>query len=264
MEEREYLLVKRKVRELVEVDLTHYKSRQVQRRLSALLARSGYSSWTQYFRHLEGDAQALRKFKSYLTINVSEFFRDSSKWAYMGEQVLPQLLQGRARMRIWSAGCSHGAEPYTLAMLLDELSAYPRGHRILGTDIDRGMLDQARGGGPYTEDDVKNVGEDRLRRYFDRDGDDYWVKPTLRSRITFCHHDLLNDPFEEGFDLIVCRNVVIYFTAETKSLLYRRFTEALRIGGVLFVGGTEIISSARELSLHSFHISFYRRNGTGV
>jgi len=260
MDDREYTLVKKRVRDLVEVDLNHYKAPQVRRRLSALLVRSGQKTWSQYFRQLEGDPEALRGFKNYLTINVSEFYRDAPKWAYLEEKVLPELLKKRTRMRIWSAGCSHGAEAYTLAMILDQARSFSRGHYILATDIDRGMLDVGRRGGPYSADDVKDVEKDVLRRYFDHNGDGYLVKPTLRSRVNFRHHDLLNDPFEKDFDLIACRNVVIYFTRETKRMLYRRFADALRPGGVLFVGGTEIISSVKELPLRSFHISFYQKH----
>jgi len=260
MDDRAYMLVKKRVRELVEVDLNYYKAPQVRRRLDALLSRSGHGTWSRYFQQLEGDPQALREFKNYLTINVSEFYRDANKWVCLAEKVLPELLRKRTRMRIWSAGCSHGAEAYTLAMILDQVSSFPRGHYILATDIDRGMLDVGRRGGPYSADDVRGVKKDVLRRCFEQNGDGYLVKPALRSRVTFRHHDLLNDPFEEDFDLIACRNVVIYFTQETKSALYRRFADALRPGGVLFVGGTEIIPSVKELPLRSFHISFYRKH----
>jgi len=259
MEEGEYLLVKRKVMELVQVDLDSYKSRQVQRRLDALLARSGYPTWHAYLRHLQDDGEARRAFKDYLTINVTEFFRDAHKWQYLQENVLPALLRQRRRLRIWSAGCSHGAEPYTLAILLDELTGAGAGHYILATDIDQAVLTTAQRGGPYPAADVKAVTPGRLRRYFVAQGDGYAVRPDLRQRVTFRSHNLLLDPFEEDFDLIVCRNVVIYFVDEAKRALYRRFAQALRPGGVLFVGGTEIVPAMPGVPLASLAISFYRR-----
>lgn len=257
MDEREYILVKRNIRELLEINLDDYKSRQMQRRLKAQLARSGFRTWQRYFSHLKEDPEALQAFKNYLTINVSEFFRDPHKWEHLASKVLPPMLKNGARLRIWSAGCSHGAEPYTLAMLLDDLSSSPNHHRILATDIDRAMLDRAREGGPYTADDVRHVAKRRLARCFERKDDGYWVKPFLRTRVSFRQHNLLEDAFEKRFDLIVCRNVVIYFVEETKRMLYRQFAESLRTGGVLFVGGTEIISSLSELPLQSIAISFY-------
>ncbi len=259
MEDSEYTIVKRKVMELARLDLNNYKSRQVQRRLDSLLARSGYSTWQAYLAHLQNDRDALQAFKNYLTINVTEFFRDPLKWEYLEKSVLPTLLSERRRLRIWSAGCSHGAEPYTLAILLDELTGAATRHHILATDIDEAMLATARRGGAYPAAEVKAVTPARLARYFEAQGDTYTVRPDLRGRVTFRAHNLLHDPFEGDFDLIVCRNVVIYFVEETKRALYQRFAQALRPGGVLFVGGTEIVPAMPALPLGNIAISFYRR-----
>jgi len=259
MDERDYSLVQRRVLELTRVDLNNYKSQQVQRRLNTLLARSGHATWQAYLAHLQRDREALQSFRDYLTINVTEFFRDAPKWEYLERTVLPELLRHRRRLRIWSAGCSHGAEPYTLAILLDELSGAATRHHILATDIDEAMLATARRGGGYPAAEVKAVTPARLARYFEAQGDTYTVRPDLRGRVTFRAHNLLHDPFEGDFDLIVCRNVVIYFVEETKRALYQRFAQALRPGGVLFVGGTEIVPAMPALPLGNIAISFYRR-----
>jgi len=256
---REYAFIKRRVKELTAIDLSNYKTRQMQRRLKALIARSGFSSWREYLRHLESNAEALGAFKSYLTINVSRFFRDTEKWTYLAKRVMPALLKERHRLRIWSAGCSHGAEAYTLAIILDELQRGVAGHYILATDIDSAMLSKARQGGPYSREDIEDLNKTRLQKYLEKRDGAYWVPPSLRSKVKFRHHDLLNDPFERSFDLIVCRNVVIYFIDETKKELYSRFAASLRKGGILFVGGTEIIPTIPGLPLHSMAISFYRR-----
>ena len=242
---REYAFIKRRVKELTAIDLSNYKTRQMQRRLKALIARSGFSSWKEYLR--------------YLTINVSRFFRDTKKWTYLANRVMPALLKERHRLRIWSAGCSHGAEAYTLAIILDELQRGVAGHYILATDIDSAMLSKARQGGPYSREDIEDLNKIRLLKYLEKRDGAYWVPPSLRSKVKFRHHDLLNDPFERSFDLIVCRNVVIYFIDETKKELYSRFAASLRKGGILFVGGTEIIPTIPGLPLHSMAISFYRR-----
>jgi chemotaxis protein methyltransferase CheR len=255
----QYELVRRKVLALVNIDLAHYKSRQMQRRLNALLTRSGKASWEEYFLHLERNPEALRSFKAYLTINVSRFFRDRPKWDHLAGQVLPELLQERRRLRIWSAGCSNGAEAYTLAMILHDLGAIDTGHYILATDIDTDVLEKAKQGGPYTREDVQEVPTHHLATHFDVEDEFYRVRPDLRARVRFRHHDLLNDPFEKSFDLIVCRNVVIYFTDEAKKTLYRRFADSLREGGILFVGGTETIPSLHRLPLRPTAISFYRK-----
>ena len=173
-------------------------------------------------------------------------------------------MRGRPKLRVWSAGCSHGHEPYSLAITLAEVTGFYRRHYILGTDIDRSALERAQTGGPYTDEEATKVPPPLLDRYFARHpsgnhGDGHYIIESLRRRMSFRYQNLLADPFERGFDLIVCRNVVIYFTAEVKDRLYKRFYEALRPGGVLFVGGTEIISKASDLGFETAGISFYRR-----
>ncbi|HHX43191.1 MAG TPA: protein-glutamate O-methyltransferase CheR [Chloroflexi bacterium] len=258
MEDTEYLYIQREVKRLVRVDLDHYKRPQVQRRLDTLLARSGYPTWQAYFAYLRTNQEAMQGFRDYLTINVTEFFRDPQKWQYLEQNILPELLRQRQRLRIWSAGCSHGAEPYTLAILLDELGGGAR-HHILATDIHRAVLAKAQQGGPYLANEVRAVTPARLARYFVAHGESYTIRPELRSRATFRAHNLLLDDFDEDFDLIVCRNVVIYFVEESKRALYQRFAQALRPGGVLFVGGTELVPALPNLPLSNVAVSFYRR-----
>lgn len=260
MHTAEHALIKREVLKLTGVDLNHYKTAQMQRRLQAYLKRSGFADWPSFFRALRSDPTALEKFKAYLTINVSSFFRDAVRFRYLHERILPELLRERAKLRVWSAGCSRGQEPYSLAILLTELTGPHRRHYILATDIDRPALQWARAGGPYTAEEVKDVPPAWLQRYFVQRDDGYWVTDALKRKVQFREHNLLSDPYEKDFDLIVCRNVVIYFTAEVKQELYRRFRDALRPGGVFFVGGTEIVLNARELGLEMAGISFYRRS----
>ena len=262
MNTQEYSYVKREVLKLTGVDLSSYKAPQVQRRLKTFLLRSGHDTWTGFFRALRNDQVALSDLKDYLTINVSAFFRDPDKFEHLRESILPELLRGRTTLSVWSAGCSHGHEPYTLAILLAEASGLYRRHQILATDIDNSALERAKAGGPYSTDEVANVPPDLLARYFKEvPKDSYQAIEQLRRKITFRYHNLLSDPFESSFDLIVCRNVVIYFTAEIKTQLYRRFSDALRPGGVLFVGGTEFLPQASELGFKSAGFSFYRLDG---
>lgn len=263
MHTAEHALIKREVLRLTGVDLDHYKTAQMQRRLQAYLKRSGHPDWPTFFRALRNDPVALEKFKAYLTINVSSFFRDIERFRHLHQAILPELLRARSKLRVWSAGCSRGQEPYSLAILLAELAGPLRRHYILATDIDRSALEWARAGGPYTAEEVKDVPPSWLQRYFTHRDGAYWVTEELKEKVQFREHNLLSDPYEKDFDLIVCRNVVIYFTAEVKQRLYRRFRDALRPGGVFFVGGTEIVLNARELGLEMVGISFYRRNNSG-
>lgn len=260
MEPLEYNFIKREILSLTSINLDHYKSVQMQRRLKTYLLRSGQKNWKNFFLNVRDDPIALRHLKDYLTINVSSFFRDQDKYDYLKKTILPELLHHRSQLRVWSAGCSQGQEPYSIAMMLAEMTGSHRRHYILATDLDRSALDRAETGGPYPAGDVTNIPVTLLQNYFTTQDGGYWVDENIRRRITFRQHNLLTDPFENEFDLIICRNVVIYFTAPVKEQLYRRFYEALRPGGMFFVGGTEIVSKASDIGFETIGISFYRRH----
>jgi len=253
-----YALFTQKVKQLTGIDLSRYKSNQMERRLGTMMRRVGVDGYATYARLIERDATALKELKEFITINVSEFFRNPEKFDELKGSILPQLLQQSPRLNIWSAGCSNGAEPYTVAMILDELTPGVQ-HRILATDLDEEVLKAARAG-VYQERDLKSVSDGVRRRYFTLSGEAWQVKPAILSRVEFRQHNLLRDPFESGFDLIICRNVVIYFTEETKDELYRRFHQSLRSGGLLFVGGTESILRARDLGFTPVAPFFYQKS----
>jgi chemotaxis protein methyltransferase CheR len=141
--------------------------------------------------------------------------------------------------------------------MLDEelpLSTY----YLAATDLDRGALQRARERGPFTVDEVKNMTHEQRTKYM-REQKGFYVSENIARRVTFKEQNLLEDRFEKDFDLIVCRNVVIYFTNEAKSLLYAKFHAALKPGGILFVGGTEIIPRPQEFGFRNFGISFYEK-----
>ncbi|MEW6723421.1 MAG: protein-glutamate O-methyltransferase CheR [Bacillota bacterium] len=260
MENQAFLRFATRVHHLIGLDLTCYKSRQMLRRLSTLMNRVGVAGFDDYARLLEESPERLKEFRDFITINVSEFLRNPGKFEELKSNVLPQLLARKRQLNIWSAGCSNGAEPYSLAMLLDELTP-GRPHRILGTDIDEEILKVAREG-LYTADDIREVSPARRARYFRAHGEQFRVVDALRSNVHFAVHNLLKDPFPMEMDLIVCRNVVIYFTDKAKDQLYRNFHQSLVPGGILFVGGTESMFNAREIGFEPMAPMFYRRTGT--
>lgn len=263
MNDLEYNFIKKNTLALTGINLNSYKAPQMQRRLTAYLTRSGQSDWPRFFRLLRTDPVALQKFRDYLTINVSSFFRDWEKYQFLRQTVLPDLLKNRASLRVWSAGCSRGQEAYSVAILLAEAGQSDRSHQVVATDIDQSALAWARAGGPYTAADVEYVSADWRARYLTKRDDSFWVTSALRYQVMFRQHNLLTDSMAGKFDLIVCRNVVIYFKPETKDKLYRQFYESLRPGGVLYVGGTEMISKAAEIGFESIGTSFYRRKTAG-
>jgi len=256
-ERADYEAFKQRVRRKSGIDLSLYKEQQMHRRLRAMVERAGAATFCDYFALMDRDPSEWAHFLDRMTINVSELFRNPEKWEELRTVTLPALLQRRRSLRVWSAGCSFGAEPYSLAMLLEDLAPAGR-HYLLATDIDAQILERAREG-VFTETDVVNVPPAYRRKWLLPHPKGLQVVPALRERVTFRRHNLLADPFEKDFDLIVCRNVVIYFTEDAKQRLYERFRDALAPGGSVFVGGTERIFNAEGLGLEGRLPFFYTR-----
>ncbi len=254
--ENEYAQFKRTVGPLLPVCLDYYKQQQMERRIRDLARKHQAADLRVFGEMLHKDAALLRELEQHITINVSEFFRNPTAFEYLSSGVFPRLLAGGKGVRVWSAGCSYGAEPYTLAMLLHTAAPGLR-HSIYATDIDRQMLDKARVGKGFTREDVQNLPTRLRERYVRQDGASYAVAPELLPLIRFDRRDLLRDRITGPFDLIACRNVVIYFTDEAKTKLYQSFVDALRPGGYLFIGATEVIGSAAQLGLRYIAPCFY-------
>jgi chemotaxis protein methyltransferase CheR len=257
----EFEVFRRRAYQITGLDLTFYKAPQMHRRLSALMTRLRIANFADYARVLETDTQRRQEFRDYVTINVSEFFRDIDRFGDLERRVLPELLSNRAGLRVWSAGCSIGAEPYSLSILLNEF-APGRAHSILATDVDQTILERARAGTGYLANDLRNVGAQRIKRWFVATPDGRFTVGSLaRTAIRFSKHDLVRDRYPSGpFDLIACRNVVIYFTEEAKERIYENFVDVLAAGGVLFVGGTEAIMRPQTLGLTVMGAGFYRKS----
>jgi chemotaxis protein methyltransferase CheR len=258
-----YTQVKASIKRSLNIDLGHYKDEQMKRRLDSWLVRVHADTWNDYFQLLSTDGTELERFRNYLTINVTEFFRDPARWDLVRQDILPYLIKNSkdsrqvTGLKLWSAGCSIGTEAYSLAILMEE-AAPTQAYSILATDLDRGALTKAKSRGPYTVDDVRGLSSLQRQKYLTPEIP-YYAVESLQKNIHFQEQNLITDRFDNGFDLIVCRNVVIYFTTETKEVLYAKFSAALRPGGILFVGGTEIISGSTKFGLQNFGISFYRK-----
>lgn len=239
------------------IDISAYKSNQMNRRLSSLMARSGTSSVSEYIRMLDRDPLMKQKLADFITINVSEFFRNKEIFKDLEDKISKYLINGNKKLKIWSAACSNGSEPYSLAIILDKLTPAIH-HTIIGTDIDNTILETAKKG-EYALNDVKNVENNVLSKYFTvRDGK-YILSSDIKNRVVFKKHDLILDNYDRGYDLIVCRNVVIYFTQEVKDKIYRKFYDSLNNGGLLFVGATESIYNYRDFGFEKVSTFIYER-----
>ncbi|MFD1955730.1 CheR family methyltransferase [Paenibacillus thailandensis] len=240
-----------------DIDLSLYKEAQMKRRLTTLRLKHGFATFADYWRALESDNRLMSEFLDRMTINVSEFWRNPGRWETLQRRFLPELLQQAGTLKIWSAACSTGEEPYTIAMLLAEGGLLNRS-ALLATDLDAGVLAKAQEG-IYAERSLKDVPPAHAARYFTERNGMYAVSDTLKNAVRFKQHNLLHDEYDSGFDLIVCRNVLIYFTEEAKQQLYYKFSEALRPGGLLFVGSTEQIFSPAQYGFETADTFFYRK-----
>lgn len=254
-----YTEFKEQASRLCGIDLSHYKSQQMDRRINSLMSLWKISDYEEYLEILKTDPLRFRQFIKKLTINVSEFFRNPERFQELWEEILPKLLQERAKLKIWSAGSSNGAEPYSVAIVLRELGAAHRAD-ILGTDIDEEVLSKARQG-VYSLNEVKSLPEKLLRKYFREEAGFFHLATEIKEAVTLRKHNLLLDKFETGFDLIICRNVVIYFKEKAKNKLYLGFHRSLRTGGYLWVGGTEPLLNYKEFGFASAATSFYKKDG---
>ncbi|MCL6558581.1 MAG: protein-glutamate O-methyltransferase CheR [Firmicutes bacterium] len=255
----DFALFKERVRTSFKLDLNAYKENQLKRRMDSLMAKLKVNTgdYAGFLKLLSTDRKAYVDFLDTLTINVSEFFRDKQMFNILEEKILPGLLGKKPALKVWSAACSNGAEPYSLAIILDEKTPGRR-HVIEATDIDRNIL-QTAAEGRYNADQIRNVGPGRLSKYFRREANVFYVDNKIKKMVNFRQHDLLLDSFGQGYDLIACRNVTIYFTRDAQEKLNVKFCKALNPGGILFIGASEMIFNYQELGLEKVASCFYRK-----
>ena len=246
------------VRTATGLDLTQYKRAQMERRLAALCAKRGFHSYGTYMQAVLERPELMAELLDRTTINVSEFYRNPARWETLRTDIMPRLIQN-GQLHAWSAACSTGQEPYTLLLLLAEIMPL-EGVQVLATDIDDRALHSARLG-VFASDALIPIPQVMRSRYFQPVDADHWrIDPRLQERVQLVRHDLLADPCHKTFDLIVCRNVLIYFTESAKSVVFRKLAAALRPGGVLFLGATEQIHNPAAYELTQIAPFFYRRN----
>lgn len=237
------------------LDLREYKQDQLRRRLITWAEARGDKDLTALAGRIAVDPNEMRELFERVAINVSELYRNPERWAELQAKVIPSLAKRTSTLRCWSAGCSFGAEAHTLATILEASGAR---YSIVGTDIDEDALTTARAG-RFDAGSMRGVPPKIRDRYFAKAGDEWQAGPEIRRSLRFKTGNLLQDRFEKDLDLILCRNVVIYFTDNAKDRLYRRFYEALKPGGILFVGGTERIHDAKGIGYEAPLPFFYQK-----
>ncbi|WP_175991205.1 protein-glutamate O-methyltransferase CheR [Bacillus sp. Marseille-Q1617] len=239
------------------IDLSLYKEAQMKRRLTALYEKKGFTSFQEYYKSISSDDEHMAEFLDRMTINVSEFYRNYKRWEVLETRILPRILGDKKTLKVWSAACSTGEEPYTLAMMLSDYLPLSN-LKILATDLDGNALQRAKNA-IYPERSLAEVPAEIKRKFFKMEGSLYKVDEGIRNAVTFKQQNLLADRFDQDFDLIVCRNVLIYFTEEAKDILYKKFNASLKTGGVFFVGSTEQIFNPGQYGFQSEDTFFYKK-----
>ena len=252
----DYETFKQVVYDLTKIDLSSYKEKQMKRRIDTLISKRGAGNYEKYVQILKTDKEMFEEFVSYLTINVSEFYRNPDQWVILDKEVFPDLINKFGKnLKIWSAACSTGDEPYSLVMALSRHLPLNQ-IKIIATDIDKQIIAKAKVG-LYNEKSIAAVPEDLKKKYFTKIGASYQISEEIKSRVEFKEHNLLKDQYITGCHLIVCRNVLIYFTEEAKDEVFRKFFTSLSSGGNLFIGSTEQIMNYKEMGYDRRNSFFY-------
>ena len=244
--------------DLTKIDLNSYKEKQMRRRIETLMGKKGLTNYDDFMKALKSDKELFEEFISYLTINVSEFYRNPEQWDFMQKEVFPELTKKFGQsLKIWSAACSTGDEPYSLVMTLAKHVPVDK-VKIRATDIDKQILEKAKTG-LYDKRSLAGLPSDLKQKYFTEVGGAFKIDEGVKKHVEFDQHDLLKDPYGSGYHMIVCRNVLIYFTEEAKSEVFKKFYQALAPGGVLFIGSTEQILGYKEIGYERVNTFFYRK-----
>jgi chemotaxis protein methyltransferase CheR len=243
LEDKGFELLKRMVLSKLGLDCSYYRDNYLRRRLEFRMSAHGIKSYPQYVGLLRSNPDEYDRLIKDLTINYTKFFRDPDVFLHFKTTMLPELLKNKKSIRILSAGCSSGEEPYTLSMIINDvlgLRLKEFSVSIYAVDIDQKCLKKA-GNGEYEEREVAEVERRYLDRYFDKKANSYQVKDEIRRLVRFSSMDLTQDLKIKWLDVIFCRNVFIYFSKPAQAIIFKRFHEALGREGYMVIGKSEML-----------------------
>ena len=254
---------KAKILLMTKIDLSSYKEKQMRRRIDSLVTRNSCKTYEEYYKLLTPRTAVFDEFINFLTINVSEFYRNPDQWELLHKEFFPYLMDKFGKkLNLGSAACSTGDEPYSLVMALSRFLPLSQIH-IVATDIDKQVIAQAKTG-LYSAKSIANVPSDLKQKYFTQIGSSYQISDEIKKCVEFKTHDLLKDRYISNCDMIVCRNVLIYFTEEAKEEIYRKFYDSLKREGILFIGSTEQVMDYKEIGFKRRNSFFYEKGIPGV
>ena len=240
--------LKKVMHEGTNINFDCYRESYLKRRIKVRLMATKTKTYSDYTRYLKENPNEYDLLINDLTVNYTKFFRDTDVYSFLEERLLPELFASRRWVRIWSAGCATGEEPYSLAILAHQVMKQ-QSHNgrvtIYASDLDRTALGKAKSG-EYTSRMVDGVEKSILGSYFDFDNEFYRVKNDVKQFVHFEEHDLMAPPTHRNLDLVLCRNVMIYFSREIQQTIHLNFHGSLKVGGYLITGKTEFLG--REAS----------------
>lgn len=244
-----FLSLQKSIEKLVRIKCSNYKEDYIKRRVLSRMRLTNAADYEAYHRYLLANPQEIDLLRNALTINVTKFFRDPEVFEVMRREVLPDLARRKGTIRIWCAGCATGEEPYSIAILVHEMTTlHPDvSVTIYATDIDTVVLQKAANG-IYDRKALENVDERRLRKHFiSHDDGTFEVRPHVKDLVRFRKHDLMSGvPIARYLDAVTCRNVTIYFTERQKNDLTHLFHSALASDGYYVIGKTEYLGREVE------------------
>lgn len=248
---------KKEILRMTGINLTLYKEKQMKRRIDSLIDKNKIANYEDYINEIKKNKPLYNEFINFLTINVSEFYRNPEQWKVLENDIIPSLLKNNSSLKIWSSACSTGDEPYTLAMVLSKFMPLSN-IKIIATDIDKEAINKAKAG-LYGYKSVENLPKDLLQKYFRKENDMYKISEDVIKCVDFKQLNLLADQYPSDIDLLICRNVLIYFTEEAKDYVYTRFNKSLKKSGILFVGSTEQIIMSHKYGFSPVRTFFYAK-----
>ena len=256
--ESDWLSLEFVIRQATGLDLGAYKKEPLQCKICDLSVRYGYPDIPRLIKRLQIDAGFRDWFVDQLLNNVTEFFRDEEQWQYLNKALLPHLAQPQETMQAWCAGCSNGAEPLSLACLFED---YNLQYSILATDLDRRCLCQAEQGS-YSKSEVTGMPQNYLNQFFEENEDGYGVQPNLLEKIEYRRANLLTDPVDRVFDLIICKNVLVYLSPLARDTVIQKLVASLKQDGILLLGTCEKLLNPHLMHLMPIRNDFYRKLGS--
>jgi chemotaxis protein methyltransferase CheR len=236
--------LKKILHDATDINFEYYRESYLKRRLNVRLTATKTRTYADYIRYLKSNPDEYNLLVNDLTINYTKFFRDPDVYEFLKTTLLPELMSSKSWVRIWSAGCATGEEPYSLSILVNEVLKHQKKNcrvSIYASDLDKTALAKAERG-EYDSRTVQGVEKRLLDTYFEGDKGGYRVKKFVKQLIQFEKQDLMTPPRRQNLDLILCRNVTIYFSKDIQQEIYMHFYDSLKTGGYLITGKTEFVS----------------------